>query len=170
MPTVLWCRSRVGRRMNSRRLLGPKKHRQAARQRRSTSASVCSATWSASTPEALVTMMSDSTTDGHQAMVQPGGRRLNPPQPAAADHRRPRRSAPWRGRRRCRPAGFRRRSAPARRRPLRPAGAAAAICVEVPLLRPDNKGQCACDLTAGPSKIRGTRLAGRSHPCHASIV
>ena len=70
-------------------LAGPERTRAGCAVSPVTRASACSATWSASTPEALVTIMSDATTDGHQAMVEPGGRRLNPLQPAAAHDRVP---------------------------------------------------------------------------------
>ena len=46
---------------------------------------VCSATWSASTPEALVTAMSEAIDRGDQAMVHAGGGGLDPLQPALAD-------------------------------------------------------------------------------------
>ena len=84
MPTVLRVRSRVGRRMNSfccwaRKKAGRLRHQAVTR------AMVCSATWSASTPEALVTAIFDSMTEGTQAMVHAGGRGLDPLEPSLCD-------------------------------------------------------------------------------------
>ena len=63
IPTVLRCRSRVERRVKSRHCWA-RKNAGRLRHHAVTRAIVCSATWSASTPDALVTMISESITEG----------------------------------------------------------------------------------------------------------
>ena len=84
MPTVPRVRSWVGRRTNSIFCNGRKKTGR-LRVQAVIRVIVCSATWSAKAPEALVTTIGDSITVGTRQWSMPGGRRLDRLQPSLAD-------------------------------------------------------------------------------------
>ena len=70
MPTVPRVKSLVGRRMNSL-FCCARKNTGKLRVHAVIRAMVCSATWSANTPEALVTMISEAMTDGRRQWSMP---------------------------------------------------------------------------------------------------